>query len=64
MPMMKDVVQRGQLEPRLLARAEDRIATVKGELQKYGGQMKYYPEIKRFNVWPVIDPIILIRDRL
>ena len=39
-----------------LVRAEDRIATERGGLQIYGGQMKYYPETKTFNVWPVYDP--------
>lgn len=63
LPMMKEVVKRGQLEPSLLARAEDRIATDNGELQIYGGQMKYYPEIKGFNVWPVIDPANIDKRR-
>lgn len=55
-PMMKQAVMDKKLEPGLLARAEDRIATDRGELQIYGGQMKYYPETKSFNVWPVFDP--------
>jgi len=54
---MKQAVLDKKLEPRYLVRAEDRIATDKGELQIYGGQMKYYPETKSFNVWPVFDPI-------
>ena len=45
-----------ELDPQLLVRAEDRIATDNGELQIYGGQMKYYPDTKSFNVWPVYDP--------
>ena len=56
LPMMKQAVLDGQLEARFLVRAEDRLATDKGELQIYGGQMKYYPETKSFNVWPVFDP--------
>lgn len=55
-PMMKQAVLDKKLEPRYLVRAEDRIATDKGELQIYGGQMKYYPETKSFNLWPVYDP--------
>lgn len=55
-PLMKQAVLDGQLEARFLVRAEDRIATDKGELQLYGGQMKYYPETKSFNLWPVYDP--------
>ncbi|MCD6179531.1 MAG: hypothetical protein J7K39_06470 [Bacteroidales bacterium] len=55
-PLMKQAVLDKKLEPRYLVRAEDRIATDKGELQIYGGQMKYYPETKSFNVWPVFDP--------
>ena len=35
---------------------EDRIATERGDLQIYGGQMKYYPETKSFNLWPVFEP--------
>lgn len=56
LPMMRDAVKDGKLHPRLLARAEDRLATDRGELQIYGGQVKYYPETKTFNVWPIHDP--------
>ena len=57
LPMMRQAVIEKKLEPRFLVRAEDRIATERGDLQIYGGQMKYYPETKSFNVWPVFDPI-------
>ena len=63
LPMMKKAVKEGQLEARFLVRAEDRIATDKGELQIYGGQMKYYPESKNFNVWPVYDPVNIDKRR-
>ena len=56
LPLMRSAVESGQLHPRFLVRAEDRIATENGDLQIYGGQMKYYPETKSFNVWPVYDP--------
>lgn len=56
LPMMRQAVKEKKLEPRFLVRAEDRIATERGDLQIYGGQMKYYPETKSFNVWPVLDP--------
>ena len=56
LPMMRQAVKDGKLEPRFLVRAEDRIATERGDLQIYGGQMKYYPETKTFNLWPVYDP--------
>ncbi|WP_230935274.1 DUF6624 domain-containing protein [Psychroserpens luteolus] len=56
LPMMTQAVKDKKLEPRFLVRAADRIATEKGELQIYGGQMKFYPETKTFNVWPVYDP--------
>ena len=52
-----------KLEPRYLVRAEDGIAADKGELQIYGGQMKYYPETKSFNIWPVYDPINIDKRR-
>ena len=55
-PMMRKAVLDGKLEARFLVRAEDRIATDNGKLQIYGGQMKYYPETKSFNLWPVYDP--------
>ncbi|GAB5554947.1 MAG: hypothetical protein Sapg2KO_45380 [Saprospiraceae bacterium] len=55
-PRMKQAVLDKKLEARWLVRAEDRIRTDKGELQMYGGQMKWYPETKTFNVWPVYDP--------
>lgn len=55
-PMMKEAVKEKGLAPRLLARSEDRLATDRGELQIYGGQIKYYPETKSFNVWPILDP--------
>ncbi|PWI29549.1 hypothetical protein DI383_10015 [Flavobacteriaceae bacterium LYZ1037] len=56
LPMMRQAVKDKKLEPRFLVRAEDRIATERGDLQIYGGQMKYYPETKSFNLWPVYDP--------
>lgn len=56
LPMMREAVKEKKLEPRFLVRAEDRIATEKGDLQIYGGQMKYYPETKSFNLWPVFEP--------
>jgi len=56
LPMMKVAVREKKLEPRFLARAEDRLATDKGELQIYGGQVKFYPETKTFDVWPIFDP--------
>lgn len=56
LPLMRQAVKDKKLEPSFLARAEDRIATDKGEFQRYGGQMKYYPETKSFNVWPIFEP--------
>ena len=56
LPLMRQAVNDKKLEPRFLVRAEDRIATERGDLQIYGGQMKYYPETKSFNLWPVYDP--------
>ena len=56
LPMMRQAVKEKKLEPRFLVRAEDRIATERGDLQIYGGQMKYYPETESFNLWPVFDP--------
>lgn len=61
--MMQKAVKEKALDPRLLARAEDRLATDRGDLQIYGGQMKYYPETKSFNVWPVLDPINIDKRR-
>lgn len=62
-PMMKQAVLDKKLEARFLVRAQDRLATDKGELQIYGGQMKYYPETKSFNVWPVYDPVNIDKRR-
>ena len=62
-PLMKQAVLDKKLEPRYLVRAEDRIATDKGQLQIYGGQMKYYPKTKNFNVWPVFNPINIDKRR-
>ena len=56
LPLMRQAVKEKKLEPRFLVRAEDRIATERGDLQIYGGQMKYYPETKSFNLWPVFEP--------
>jgi len=62
-PRMKQAVLDKKLEARWLVRAEDRIATDKGELQIYGGQMKWYPKTKTFNVWPVYDPVNIDKRR-
>ena len=56
LPLMQQAVKENKLEARFLVRAEDRIATERGDLQLYGGQMKYYPETKSFNLWPVFEP--------
>ena len=63
LPMMRQAVKEKKLEPRFLVRAEDRIATDSGDLQIYGGQMKFYPETKTFNVWPVYDPVNIDKRR-
>lgn len=63
LPMMREAVLSKKLDARFLVRAEDRIATDNGELQIYGGQMKYYPETKSFNVWPVYDPVNIDKRR-
>ena len=63
LPMMKQAVLDKKLNPQLLVRAEDRIATERGDPQIYGGQMKFYPETKSFNVWPVLDPINIDKRR-
>jgi hypothetical protein len=60
---MRQAVKDKKLEPRFLVRAEDRIATDRGDLQIYGGQMKFYPETKTFNVWPVYDPVNIDKRR-
>lgn len=63
LPMMRKAVADGNLSAQYLVRAEDRIATERGDLQVYGGQMKYYPETKSFNVWPVYDPVNIDKRR-
>ena len=63
LPLMQQAVMDEQLNPQLLVRAEDRLATDRGEPQIYGGQMKYYPETKSFNVWPVYDPVNIDKRR-
>ena len=63
LPMMRQAVKEKILEPRFLVRAEDRIATERGDLQIYGGQMKFYPKTKTFNVWPVYDPVNIDKRR-
>ncbi len=63
LPIMQTAVEEKELAPRLLARAEDRLSTDRGDLQIYGGQMKYYPETKSFNVWPVYDPVNIDKRR-
>ncbi len=63
LPRMKKAVLDKRLEARLLVRAEDRIRTDKGELQLYGGQMKWYPKTKTFNIWPVYDPVNIDKRR-
>ncbi len=62
-PLMQQAMLDNKLEARFLVRAEDRIATDKGQLQIYGGQMKYYPETKSFNLWPVFDPVNIDKRR-
>lgn len=63
LPLMKKAVLEQQLDPQWLVRTEDRIATDEGKPQVYGGQMKFYPETKSFNVWPVLDPANIDKRR-
>lgn len=63
LPLMQKAVKEKELSARFLVRAVDRIATDKNELQIYGGQMKYYPETKSFNFWPIKDPENLEKRR-
>lgn len=63
LPMMKKAVHEKKLAPGFLVRTEDRIATDEGNLQIYGGQMKFYPETKSFNVWPIYDPVNIDKRR-
>lgn len=63
LPLMKTAVKEGKLEARFLVRSADRIATDNGDLQIYGGQMKYYRETKSFNLWPVFDPVNIDKRR-
>ncbi|MFP2994793.1 DUF6624 domain-containing protein [Spongiivirga sp. MCCC 1A20706] len=63
LPMMREAVINKKLDPRFLVRAEDRIATDRGDLQIYGGQIKYYKETKSFDVWPVYDPVNIDKRR-
>lgn len=63
LPLMRHATKNKQLSPWLLARAEDRIATDRGELQIYGGQIKYYRETNTFDVWPIVDPENVDRRR-
>ncbi|MDF1695786.1 MAG: hypothetical protein P1U56_08150 [Saprospiraceae bacterium] len=64
LPLMRQAVKEKKLAPRLLARAEDRLATDRGDLQIYGGQIKYYRETKSFDVWPIIDPTNIDKRRI
>ncbi len=63
LPMMREAVASKNLDPALLARAEDRIATERGDLQIYGTQIKYYPETQSLNLWPIKDPENLEKRR-
>jgi len=63
LPLMRQAVKEEKLEPRFLGRAEDRIATERGDLQIYGTQIKYYPETKIFDVWPINDPVNIDKKR-
>ncbi|CAL2089574.1 DUF6624 domain-containing protein [Tenacibaculum sp. 190524A05c] len=63
LPLMRKAVKDKELSARFLVRAVDRIATDKNELQIYGGQMKYYPESKSFNFWPIKNPENLEKRR-
>lgn len=56
LPMLREAVKKGDALPLYLAGVEDRVATDLGKLQVYGNQVKYYPETKSFDVWPIIDP--------
>ncbi|WP_282079309.1 DUF6624 domain-containing protein [Aquimarina algiphila] len=57
LPVMREAAKKGDVYPRNLAYLEDRVASKQGKLQIYGSQVKYYPETKVFDVWPIVDPM-------
>ncbi|MFQ3174665.1 MAG: hypothetical protein ACI8W0_001789 [Flavobacterium sp.] len=61
--MLRIAIKNGNTQPRYLANIEDRTATDLGNMAVYGEQMKYYPEQKSFNVWPVCDPVNIDKRR-
>jgi hypothetical protein len=63
LPMLRKAVKTGNTPPRYLGNIEDRTASDLGKMQVYGEQMKYYPETKSFNVWPVYDPTNIDKRR-
>lgn len=63
LPMLRKAVKTGNTPPRYLVNIEDRTATDLGKMQVYGEQMKYYPETKSFNIWPVYDPTNIDKRR-
>lgn len=62
-PIMKKAVQQGNCRAIYLTSIEDRIATYQGALQIYGNQVKYYPETKTFDVWPIQNPAAVDKRR-
>ncbi|WP_109851947.1 DUF6624 domain-containing protein [Aquimarina sp. AU58] len=56
LPVLRKAVKKGNARPMDLAYLEDRVISQQGKTQIYGSQIKYYPETKSFDVWPIADP--------
>lgn len=56
LPMMREAVNNGYLQPSSLALLEDRIALRNGHKQKYGSQIGYDESTNEYYVLPLEDP--------
>lgn len=56
LPVFKEAMSRGKLNPKHVAMLEDRIAVNEGKLQIYGSQIGQDPDSKEFFVKPMVDP--------
>jgi hypothetical protein len=56
LPMIREAVKAGKLEPRHLALLEDRVDLREGRRQRYGTQLRWDERVKAYRLAPLEDP--------
>ena len=63
-PLIKEAMEKGEIEPGHVALLEDRILMREGKKQVYGSQLRRNEKTGKYEMWPVEDEENLDKRRL